>query len=98
MVNNSIKRAVRKAADGVRLLKAVWSDYRTPWYARLVVGLTLAYAVSPIDLIPDFLPVVGYLDDLLIVPVGLWLAARLVPQAVWEEHRIAVGRRRDEIG
>ena len=54
----------------------------TPRLAKVVAGLTLAYALSPIDLIPDFIPVLGLLDDLLLVPLGLWLALRLTPEAV----------------
>ncbi len=60
-------------------------DPRVPWLAKAIIGLTLAYALSPIDLIPDFIPVLGYLDDLLLVPAGLWLAIRLVPAAVWRD-------------
>jgi uncharacterized membrane protein YkvA (DUF1232 family) len=62
-------------------------DARTPWYAKLIIGVVLAYALSPIDLIPDFIPVLGYLDDLLLVPVGIWLAIRLIPADVLAEHR-----------
>jgi len=62
-------------------------DPRVPWYAKAVALLTLAYAISPIDLIPDFIPVLGYLDDLVIVPAGLLLARRLIPDAIIEEHR-----------
>ena len=61
---------------------ALWlaaRDPRTPALAKVVAGLTAAYALSPIDLIPDFIPVLGYLDDLLIVPAGIWLALRLIP-------------------
>jgi len=52
------------------------------WGAKLIIGLTLAYACSPIDLIPDFIPILGLLDDLIIVPAGIWLALRLIPEAV----------------
>ena len=62
-------------------------DPRTPWYAKGVVFLTVAYMFSPIDLIPDFVPLLGYLDDLLIVPGGIWLAIRLIPAEVMEEAR-----------
>ena len=51
-------------------LKAVWRDPRTPWYAKAVLAATAAYLVWPIDLIPDFLPVVGYLDDILVAAIG----------------------------
>jgi uncharacterized membrane protein YkvA (DUF1232 family) len=56
-----------------------------------VALVVAAYALSPIDLIPDFLPVLGYLDDLLLVPLGLWLAIRLIPAGVLAEHRAAAG-------
>lgn len=62
-------------------------DPRTPWYAKLLVAGIVAYALSPIDLIPDFVPVLGYLDDLIIVPAGIVLAIRLVPGPVLAECR-----------
>ena len=58
-----------------------------PLAAKLVGGAVAAYALSPIDLIPDFLPVIGYLDDLLIVPAGIWLALRMIPPEVMTELR-----------
>jgi uncharacterized membrane protein YkvA (DUF1232 family) len=66
---------------------------RVPWYAKLVAGAVAAYALSPVDLIPDFVPVVGYLDDLLIVPLGLFLAIRLIPPDVMQELRSEAERR-----
>ena len=51
----------------------------TPWYAKIFIGGVVAYAVSPIDLIPDFIPVLGYLDDLILVPIGIALAIRMIP-------------------
>jgi uncharacterized membrane protein YkvA (DUF1232 family) len=65
-------------------------DPRTPWLARAIALATVAYALSPLDLIPDVIPVLGYLDDLLIVPIGLLLARRLIPPEVIEAHRDAV--------
>ncbi|GAA5531925.1 YkvA family protein [Deinococcus aluminii] len=62
-------------------------DPRTPWPARALALLVLAYALSPIDLIPDFIPVLGQLDDLLLVPAGLWLALRLIPAEVLSDAR-----------
>ena len=64
-------------------------DPRTPWYAKGLVFLIVAYALSPIDLIPDFIPVLGYLDDLIIIPGGIWLAIRMVPPEVLKEAREA---------
>lgn len=60
---------------------------RTPWYAKLLVAVVVAYAFSPLDLIPDFIPVLGLLDDLVLIPLGLLLALRLVPPEVLAECR-----------
>ena len=62
-------------------------DPRTPWYAKLAVAGIVAYAFSPIDLIPDFVPVLGYLDDLVLIPAGIALAIKLVPDQVLMECR-----------
>lgn len=62
-------------------------DRRTPWIARLLVVAIIAYALSPIDLIPDFIPVLGYLDDLVLLPAALVLALRLIPPEVMAEAR-----------
>jgi uncharacterized membrane protein YkvA (DUF1232 family) len=71
---------------------AVWlsaRDPRTPWYAKALALAVAGYAFSPIDLIPDFIPVLGYLDDLILVPAGLWLVLRLIPPDVLATHRAA---------
>jgi uncharacterized membrane protein YkvA (DUF1232 family) len=62
-------------------------DPRVPWYAKAVALAVGAYAFSPIDLIPDFIPVVGYLDDLIIVPLGIALVVRMIPPDIMAEHR-----------
>lgn len=62
-------------------------DPRVPWYAKVLAGAILTYALSPIDLIPDFIPVLGYLDDLIIIPGGLVLVRRMIPTAVLAEHQ-----------
>jgi len=64
-------------------------DPRTPWYAKALAAVVVAYAFSPIDLIPDFIPVLGYLDDLLLIPAGIALAIRLIPSAVLDDCRAA---------
>lgn len=69
---------------------------QTPWYAQLWLAVVVAYALSPIDLIPDFIPVVGYLDDLILLPLGLWIAVRLVPPAVLQECRAAARQHAEE--
>ena len=62
-------------------------DPRVPLAAKLVVVFVVAYALSPIDLIPDFIPVLGYLDDMLLLPMGVALAIRLMPRDVWEDYK-----------
>ena len=67
-------------------------DPRVPWYAKAVALAVAGYALSPIDLIPDFIPVLGHLDDLVIVPLGIVLAVKLVPPALMTEFRLAAER------
>jgi uncharacterized membrane protein YkvA (DUF1232 family) len=62
-------------------------DPRTPWYVKLFAGFIVAYAISPVDLIPDFIPVLGFLDEVILLPAAIWLAVRLVPPAVLNEAR-----------
>jgi len=67
--------------DGLTLWFAC-RDPRTPWYARSLALLIVAYALSPIDLIPDVIPVIGFLDELILLPVAIWIAIRLIPGSV----------------
>ena len=67
-------------------------DPRVPWYAKLLVALIVAYALSPVDLIPDFIPVLGHVDDLVLIPLGIALAVRLIPVEVLAEHRAEAAR------
>ena len=62
-------------------------DPRTSWYAKLLAGLIVAYALSPIGLVPDFIPVLGLLDELILLPLGIWLVLRLIPDAVLSDAR-----------
>ncbi len=62
-------------------------DPRTPWLAKLVIAMVVAYALSPIDLIPDFIPVLGYLDDVLLLPLGIYLRLKLIPAAALADAR-----------
>jgi uncharacterized membrane protein YkvA (DUF1232 family) len=81
------KQAARRLKRETYALYLAVRDPRTPWYARAVAVCVVAYAFSPIDLIPDFIPVLGYLDDLVLVPLGVWLALRLIPGAVIQDCR-----------
>jgi uncharacterized membrane protein YkvA (DUF1232 family) len=79
------KNWARRIKRDVVVLWLAARDGRVPWHAKLLAGAVAAYALSPIDLIPDFIPILGYLDDLLIVPLGIILAIRLIPPAVYVE-------------
>lgn len=69
------------------VLRAVYADPRTPRLARWLLGLALFYFLSPVDLIPDFIPILGQLDDLILVPTLVFLASCMVPQGLYREHR-----------
>ncbi|MBD0380978.1 YkvA family protein [Paenibacillus sedimenti] len=71
----------------VFVLYFAYKDARTPWCAKLFSIFVVAYAFSPIDLIPDFIPVLGYLDDLILIPLGVMLTLKMMPKAVIEESR-----------
>jgi uncharacterized membrane protein YkvA (DUF1232 family) len=68
-------------------LYLAYKHRRTPWYAKVLAALIIGYALSPIDFIPDFIPVIGYLDDLIIVPAGIILLIKIIPRDVLEECR-----------
>jgi uncharacterized membrane protein YkvA (DUF1232 family) len=67
-------------------------DPRTPWYAKALAACVAGYALSPIDLIPDFIPVLGYLDDIVIVPLGILVVVKLIPPEVLADSRAAAAR------
>ena len=69
---------------------------RTPWYAKACGVVVLLYLLAPIDLIPDFIPVIGHLDDILLVPFGIWLTIKLIPKEVWAECEAEVAKREAE--
>ena len=81
------KRKAREIKQHLFVLFLAYKDPRVPWTAKLVAALVVAYAFSPIDLIPDFIPVLGYLDDLLLLPLGIALALRMIPRPILEEYR-----------
>ncbi len=81
------KQQVRKLKKETYAIYLACKDSRTPWYARALAALVVAYAVSPIDLIPDVIPVIGYLDDLVLVPLGIILVLRMIPPAVLKNCR-----------
>jgi uncharacterized membrane protein YkvA (DUF1232 family) len=85
---------IRRLKQWAQRLKAevvaLWFAYRhpqTPWYAKWLAVAVVAYAFSPIDLIPDFIPVLGFLDDALLLPIGIWLTIQCIPRSVLDECR-----------
>ncbi|SHI41688.1 Uncharacterized membrane protein YkvA, DUF1232 family [Roseomonas rosea] len=82
-----IKDWARALRRDVHALFLVARDPRTPWRAKALALAIAAYALSPIDLIPDFIPVLGYLDEVILLPLAIALAIRMIPPAVMEEHR-----------
>jgi uncharacterized membrane protein YkvA (DUF1232 family) len=88
---------LKKKADGLKrqtvALYLAGRDPRTPWYAKALAAAVVAYALSPVDLIPDFIPVLGYLDDLVIIPAGVGLFIRLIPEDIWAECMARSGER-----
>lgn len=105
MASGTTGRRIRAwARDIKRDVVALWlaaRDPRVPVAAKIVSGIVAAYALSPIDLIPDFIPVIGYLDDVILVPLGILLAIRLIPARVMaqlREQALKVGRPRSAAG
>jgi uncharacterized membrane protein YkvA (DUF1232 family) len=84
----NLKRWARMLLRDVHAVYLAAVDPRVPWYAKILAATVAGYALSPIDLIPDFIPILGYADDLIIVPLGIWLAVSLIPQEVMAEYRI----------
>lgn len=89
-----LRNRVAKVRERVGVLRLALRDSRTPWYARVAILAVLAYALSPVDLIPDWIPLLGLLDDLLLLPLGIMLAWRLIPRRVREECTEEYARRR----
>ena len=82
------KKRTAQLKTEVYALYLAYKDERTPLIARIFAAVVVAYAFSPIDLIPDFIPVLGYLDDLVLVPLGILIAVKLIPSQVLAESRI----------
>jgi len=86
-----LKGWAKKLKAETYALYLAYKDPRTPWYAKVFAGCVVAYALSPVDLIPDFIPVLGYLDDVILLPVGVYVALKMVPADVMDEARKKAG-------
>lgn len=82
-----LKAKARSLKQETHAIYLAARDPRTPWYAKVLIWFVVVYTFSPIDLIPDFIPVLGYLDDLIIIPAGIALAVRLIPPEVLTQAR-----------
>ena len=81
------KQSARRLKFETYALYLAYKHPGTPWFAKIFAGLVIAYAFSPIDLVPDFIPVLGYLDDLILIPLGIAIAVRMIPPGVLDECR-----------
>jgi len=81
------KRRAKQLEIETNALYLAYKDPRVPWYAKVFAACVVGYTLSPIDLIPDFIPVLGYLDDLLLVPLGVTLALKIIPKPVLDQCR-----------
>ena len=84
---NKLKERAKQLKTDIPAVFLALGDRKTPWYAKALALLTVAYALSPIDMIPDFIPVLGYLDDLIILPVLVALTVRCIPTEVFAQYR-----------
>ncbi len=91
--SESIKQGAKQLKVEVFALYFAYKDPRVPLYARIFAACVVGYAFSPIDLIPDPIPVLGYLDDLVIIPIGVWLALKMIPAEVMADSRIRARER-----
>ena len=83
----NLKERAKKLKADIPAVFLALKDVETPWYAKLLAAITVGYALSPVDLIPDFIPVLGYLDDVILLPALIALTVRLIPEAIWEKSR-----------
>ena len=83
----SLKEKAKQLKTDIPAVFLALKDKKTPWYAKLFAALTVGYALSPIDFIPDFIPVLGYLDDLILLPLLVALTVKFIPKDVFEEYK-----------
>lgn len=88
-MKRKLKERINQINGNIAAVFLTLSDKDTPLSARIVAAVTIAYALSPVDLIPDFIPILGYLDDLVILPLLIVLTIKLVPKDVWERNKAA---------
>lgn len=85
---NELKKKAKKIKKNIIILYIALKKKETPWYAKVMAGITMGYALSPIDLVPDFIPVLGYLDDIVILPLLILLSIKLIPHSIIEAAKL----------
>ncbi|MEE0421006.1 MAG: YkvA family protein [Lachnospiraceae bacterium] len=83
----TLKERAKKMKSDIPVVFIALKDPDTPTIAKILAGITVGYALSPIDLIPDFVPVLGYLDDIIILPVLVWVTVKFIPEEVWQSSK-----------
>jgi uncharacterized membrane protein YkvA (DUF1232 family) len=83
----NLKEKARNLKMNIQVIFVAFQKKETPWYAKVMAAITIGYALSPIDFIPDFIPVLGYLDDLILLPLLIMISIRLIPKDVMEQSR-----------
>jgi uncharacterized membrane protein YkvA (DUF1232 family) len=84
---NLLKGKAKKIKKELKVLYIAYKKPEVPWYAKVLAAIVVGYALSPIDLIPDFIPLLGYLDDLLLIPLGIYIALKLIPKEILVQCR-----------
>lgn len=95
-MKQTLKERARQLKADIPAVYLAIKDPATPWLAKVLALVTIAYALSPIDLIPDFIPVLGYLDDIILLPFLIALTIKLIPQNIWEKSRKQASSRPDK--
>lgn len=88
MKNMSLKERAKKLKTDIPAVFLALKSKETPWYAKVVAAITVAYALSPIDFVPDFIPVLGYLDDVILLPCLVALTVKLIPGNIFDKFRV----------
>ncbi len=84
---DGLKTTVRNVKKEIRIYQNVAKDERTPRLGKFFLGLAMGYVLLPFDLIPDFIPIIGYCDDVVIIPLLFWIALKLIPKEIIDDHR-----------
>ena len=93
----TLKQWAKSLTNNTYALYLASKDRRVPVLTKVIIGIVIAYALSPIDLIPDFIPFLGYLDDIILLPLGIWLSIKLLPKDVWEECQMIAEKQSSEM-